>query len=126
MGKPAKRRRRQAAREEIGARLQNVKASESNVFRYGTLQIENRPTSQHQCSVMWSRKRRSNQQITAKLATIRRRPRMIRQTIRQWADKLLKALQYAVAHSTAVDEALFGAIFGLVLLIILTFLGFFD
>jgi hypothetical protein len=51
---------------------------------------------------------------------------MIRQKIRQWGDKFLQSLQYAVARSTAVDEALFGAILGLVLLMILTFLGLFD
>lgn len=51
---------------------------------------------------------------------------MIRQKIREWGDKFLQSLQSAVGRSTALDEALFGALLGLVLLMILTFLGFFD
>lgn len=46
--------------------------------------------------------------------------------IRQWADKLLDALRRAVARSTTLDEILFGVFLGFVLVIILTFLGFFD
>jgi hypothetical protein len=51
---------------------------------------------------------------------------MIRQMIRQWADKLLEALRRAGARITTLDEIILGAILGFVLLIILTYLGFFD
>ena len=46
--------------------------------------------------------------------------------IRQWASKLLKALRHAVSRSTTLDEVIIGAILGLVLVVIMTFLGFFD
>ena len=51
---------------------------------------------------------------------------MIRKMIRQWTDNFIAALRHAVALSTTLDEILFGAILAFVLLIILTFVGFFD
>ena len=46
--------------------------------------------------------------------------------IRQWANKLLEALRHAVSRSTTQDEVIIGAILGFVLVLIMTFLGFFD
>jgi hypothetical protein len=51
---------------------------------------------------------------------------MIRRMIRQWANKPLEALRHAVDRSTTQDEVIIGAILGLVLVVIMTFLGFFD
>jgi|RhiMetdeSRZDD1v2_1073273.scaffolds.fasta_scaffold284296_3 hypothetical protein len=49
-------------------------------------------------------------------------PRMIRQS----ANKLLEALRHAVTRGKTLDEVIIGAILGFVLVIIMTFLGFFD
>ena len=46
--------------------------------------------------------------------------------IRQWANKLLEALRHAVSRCTTRDEVIIGAILGFVLVLIMTFLGFFD
>jgi hypothetical protein len=46
--------------------------------------------------------------------------------IRQWIDKLLKALRSAVDRRTTIDEVIFGAILAFILVIILTSMGFFD
>ena len=46
--------------------------------------------------------------------------------IRQWAKKLIGAVRLIVARSTIRDEVIIGAILGFVLVVIMTFLGFFD
>ena len=51
---------------------------------------------------------------------------MIRRMNRRRANKLLEALRQAVARRTTLDEVIIGAILGLVLVVIMTFLGFFD
>jgi hypothetical protein len=45
---------------------------------------------------------------------------------RQWANKLLVALRHAVGRRTTLDDVIIGAILGFVLVVIMTFLGFFD
>jgi len=88
-------------------------------FDIGHYQLSNTP---HRSSLP----RRFSQHITANPRRLKENAWMIRRKIRQWANKLLEALRHAVSRSTTRHEVIIGAILGFVLVVIMTFLGFFD